>query len=452
MKILHYALGFPPYRTGGLTRYVIDLAKEQIQQGDTVKLMWPGRMTGGKSIRFIRKKSTDSLPESIEMVNPLPVPLLEGVRDVSAFTREGKIDPFLRLLQDEKPDVIHIHTFMGLYTEFLMAAKQLQIRIVFTTHDYYPLCPKVNLICRGRECTLGMSDAGCSSCDMSPLGVPKIMLMQSPLYRWLKDSVLVKCMRKNYKLQRQQDTKEAADVTNIYKGNMPQEELAYSKLQQYYGDMLKLVDIVHCNSNTAKEIYQNLSEVESVKVVSISNYNIVDKRQKKVYNRLDKLQITYLGPASAYKGFFVLQDALDELETAYANRFELHVYVSVAEPRHYMKVHPPFANDELDVVLQKSDLLVIPSVWRETFGFVVLEALSRGVPVIVTENVGAKDLVIDGENGFITKAEKRALANVIERFVQEPTLLAQMNEFILGMDFPYTMEAHAREIRAKIYS
>jgi hypothetical protein len=28
MKILHYSLGFPPYRTGGLTKYAVDLAGE----------------------------------------------------------------------------------------------------------------------------------------------------------------------------------------------------------------------------------------------------------------------------------------------------------------------------------------------------------------------------------------------------------------------------------------
>ena len=39
------------------------------------------------------------------------------------------------------------------------------------------------------------------------------------------------------------------------------------------------------------------------------------------------------------------------------------------------------------------DVLVVPSVWHETFGFIVLEALLQGTPCLVSDTVGAKDLV-----------------------------------------------------------
>lgn len=42
MKILHYALGFPPYRSGGLTKYCIDLLLAQKAAGHDVAMMWPG--------------------------------------------------------------------------------------------------------------------------------------------------------------------------------------------------------------------------------------------------------------------------------------------------------------------------------------------------------------------------------------------------------------------------
>jgi len=37
----------------------------------------------------------------------------------------------------------------------------------------------------------------------------------------------------------------------------------------------------------------------------------------------------------------------------------------------------------------------------DTFGMVVLEAMAAGLPVIISSNVGAKDLVREGENGFV---------------------------------------------------
>mgnify|MGYP001344578015 CR=1 FL=1 len=36
MRILHYGLGFPPYRTGGLTKYCVDLMLIQKKMGHDV--------------------------------------------------------------------------------------------------------------------------------------------------------------------------------------------------------------------------------------------------------------------------------------------------------------------------------------------------------------------------------------------------------------------------------
>lgn len=44
MNILHYALGFPPYRSGGLTKLCIDLMEQQVKEGHTVAMLWPGQM------------------------------------------------------------------------------------------------------------------------------------------------------------------------------------------------------------------------------------------------------------------------------------------------------------------------------------------------------------------------------------------------------------------------
>ena len=49
---------------------------------------------------------------------------------------------------------------------------------------------------------------------------------------------------------------------------------------------------------------------------------------------------------------------------------------------------------------EQASLLVHPSL-QENYGLVVPEALTYGLPVIVTENTGAKDLIKEGVNGFI---------------------------------------------------
>ena len=47
-----------------------------------------------------------------------------------------------------------------------------------------------------------------------------------------------------------------------------------------------------------------------------------------------------------------------------------------------------------------SDLYIMLSKF-DTFGMVVLEAMAAGLPVVISSNVGAKDIVREDENGFI---------------------------------------------------
>jgi len=59
---------------------------------------------------------------------------------------------------------------------------------------------------------------------------------------------------------------------------------------------------------------------------------------------------------------------------------------------------------ELVAAYQAADLLVLPS-RLDGFGLVVAEALACGTPVIVSDRVGAKDLVVEGVNGWIVAGE-----------------------------------------------
>ena len=58
----------------------------------------------------------------------------------------------------------------------------------------------------------------------------------------------------------------------------------------------------------------------------------------------------------------------------------------------------------VDAALRQARALVFPSTWYETGGLVVLEALARGIPVIVSRATAAAEFVVDGQNGFVVDA------------------------------------------------
>jgi len=49
---------------------------------------------------------------------------------------------------------------------------------------------------------------------------------------------------------------------------------------------------------------------------------------------------------------------------------------------------------------QKADVFVMPSL-ADSYALVVLEAMSAGLPVIISENAGTADLIENGREGFV---------------------------------------------------
>ncbi|WP_158160154.1 glycosyltransferase, partial [Lactiplantibacillus plantarum] len=50
-------------------------------------------------------------------------------------------------------------------------------------------------------------------------------------------------------------------------------------------------------------------------------------------------------------------------------------------------------------ILDNLDVVVVPSIWEETFGFVPIECVTNGVPVLLSRHVGAEMLFTDDYQG-----------------------------------------------------
>lgn len=81
-----------------------------------------------------------------------------------------------------------------------------------------------------------------------------------------------------------------------------------------------------------------------------------------------------------------------------------------------------------DDFFKQIDILIVPSLWQEPFGLVVVEAFSHGIPVIGSNRGGITELIDDGKTGFLFEpTEPDALARIVKYFLENRSIYPEMS-------------------------
>ncbi|GEM_PF-308172 len=79
--------------------------------------------------------------------------------------------------------------------------------------------------------------------------------------------------------------------------------------------------------------------------------------------------------------------------------------------------------DHMGPIYQASDVVVQPSIEPESFGYVALEGMAAGKPVIASRLGGLRDVVCDGDTGFLVEAgNSEKLSEAINRIASNASL------------------------------
>ena len=223
----------------------------------------------------------------------------------------------------------------------------------------------------------------------------------------------------------------------------------YQKLLDYYKKCFSLVDCFHYNSETSKEVFMQYLPTSKGQVVSITHGGIEDHRIRKVYGH-DVLHIGFIGNSTPYKGLPLLISVLQDI--GMIESWDLSVWGGGVGTHPSLPVYykGKFDSSTIADVYSAMDVLIVPSIWKETFSLVTLEALSYGDPVIVSDNVGAQDIVKLYNPKFVYHSEDE-LKSLICEILSDKNLLAEFNDKLLSSKWKYSMEEHAKEIIDKIY-
>jgi glycosyltransferase involved in cell wall biosynthesis len=144
-----------------------------------------------------------------------------------------------------------------------------------------------------------------------------------------------------------------------------------------------------------------------------------------------RLVVVFVGSEWERKGLRVVIEALAaardwDLVVAgggYEQRYrELADSLGVGEAVHWLGV-----TRDVPLVYALADAFVLPSSY-ETFSIVTFEAAASGLPILATAVNGVRELIADGENGFLISPVPSVIADRLTQLAADPALRVRLGE------------------------
>lgn len=228
----------------------------------------------------------------------------------------------------------------------------------------------------------------------------------------------------------------------------------YDTLLNTYKRMFGMVDVFHFNSQNTREVYEKFLTIpEKSAVVAITHNGVTDHRKVRAFN--DRvLKLGFVGSKAPYKGLPMLKRVIARINTeGLEDSIHLSVYggrTGIDEELKNVEYKGRFTSNQMESVYDSMDLLVVPSIWCETFSLTTIEALQFGVPVLVSNKVGAKDIVKQYSPQFVFETEDD-LYLILKRLVENRSELERYNRNVVIALWPWSMKKHAKDLEQVIY-
>jgi glycosyltransferase involved in cell wall biosynthesis len=169
-----------------------------------------------------------------------------------------------------------------------------------------------------------------------------------------------------------------------------------------------------------------------------------------------KLRVLFVGSMSQRKG---LADLFAAIKLLNRSDVELIVMGLPLSSMEFYKTQLPGVtflptrshNRVLDL-MQSCDVLCLPSI-VEGRALVMQEAMSQGLPIIITPNTGGEDLIVEGETGFIVPIRSpEVIAEKLNWLVENKAAIPQMRQSAFDHAQLYTWETYGANIVSALSS
>jgi hypothetical protein len=280
---------------------------------------------------------------------------LPGEHDaVLQYDNPKTLTAFQEVLRATMPEVVHIHSIQGIGATIIDACKAMDIPVVVTLHDAWWICGRGFMVNRqGYPCY--QDDVDLSICDTC-VDDPKLNRLR----------------------------------------------------QRRLHDLLMRADRLLTPSEYFRDLY--LANGFSVDKITVNKNGVLPPGGDFRSTVSKNLRFGYVGGRNAVKGFDILCQAFSMLSR---RDYKLVVVDSTQslgfsslddwspDFKSQLSLVPSFDQNGLDEFFGGIDVLLFPTLCKESFGLIVREALMRDVWVVTTAAGGVVEDIEDGVNGTI---------------------------------------------------
>lgn len=338
------------YLRGGSEKYYFELAQLLKSKGHTVgffSMKHEENITTGDAEYFV---------EEIDLNTGSKLKALDVI-----YSQENK-RLMAKALEEFKPDIVHINNFQRqLSASIIDAIKEKNIPIVMTAHDLNPICPASIMLYNGEVCD-----------DCITKGYAQ-------------------CIKKK-----------------CVKGSTLKSTLGV--MEKKYYDIHKVFRKIDCIISPSEFIKNQLVNGKLKYNEIVALHNFVNESERNEYVLGD--YAFYLGRLSKEKGILNLIEAIGDIPNAKLliagdgpERERIEAYISEHKLDGRITLLGYQNQDSIHKYITNSRFVVIPSICNENCPYSVLEAMEIGKPIVASRIGGIPELIADGENGYLYKAD-----------------------------------------------
>lgn len=340
-------------------------------------------------IELLRQKGheVDVLQQDNASINSVFARIWTLINLIFSYGQYRKIKRHIELT---KPDIVHVHNYFPLITPAVFyAAKKMKVPVVHTLHNYRAVCPTAFLLHKDQIQERSLKQSSW-------------WVVKERVYRnsWLGSLALAAMVETHKKIGTWQTKVDCfIALTDFSKAKFveagwPQQKIVVKP--NFLDDPFVGGSSVRTNENSG-------------------GYAL------------------YVGRLSPEKGIKVLVEAWNDinLPLKIIGDGPLKDYVSSVSSRQNSRVDylGLKARPEARELIRNADFLIVPSVWYETFGMVIIEAFAAGTPVVCSKLGSMANMVVDGMTGLHFEAGNAgSLAEKVQCLFDNPEKAREMGE------------------------